>query len=181
MAKPSAKAFMGQQHSKAHIFHEAASKEHGAIAEYHAGAAEDHTALAKAFSGDPAEEHHKSLAARHGKLSKGHASLMKLHADHAEDHAQAMEMCDKADAGGDLTKSFDSDPELQAYVQKTVREAIGNTVMPSSVSGVVPTAPGFGIRSVPRIGQQQTASEAPKVALEFAKVFSVSDGEELRQ
>jgi hypothetical protein len=84
-------------------------------------------------------------------------------------------------------EKFDTDPEVQEYMRKKAMEmigqAIGDTVRPTEVSVVAPTAPAFGIRAVPRAGQKSISSEAPAIALEFQKVFSSDDGEEgqLRQ
>lgn len=71
---------------------------------------------------------------------------------------------------------MDNDPEVKQYMRETIMkmigETIGNTVVPTHVSGVAPAAP--GITAVPRAGAP-AALPVANVPLEFQKVFAIDD------
>lgn len=79
--------------------------------------------------------------------------------------------------------SIDDNPAvaeaLQRIVLEQVEKAIGNKLVPTSVSAVAPTAAPFGSRAVPREGQKtmDTPAGRPNVPIQFEKLVSVEDDE----
>jgi hypothetical protein len=70
---------------------------------------------------------------------------------------------------------------LESQVRQAIAKALGDTVVPSAISGVAQSASvPAGLVAVPRIGGKPIAT-APNVPLEFTKLFSSEDGEDLRQ
>ncbi len=74
-------------------------------------------------------------------------------------------------------ETFDTDSEVKQFMRETIMkmvgEAIGNTIVPTNVSAVVPTAP--DITAVPRHGQPSAVAVKPNVPLEFEKLFTVDE------
>ncbi len=78
-------------------------------------------------------------------------------------------------------ETFDNDVEVKQFMRETIMkmvgEAIGNTIVPTAVSGVAPAAP--GITAVPRGGQPPAPPAKPNVPLQFQKLVQVDEDEEL--
>ena len=133
-----------------------------------------------------AATHHARLAKRHRGLSAACEKALQVHkaaksdvkgpegpaledlllsfaehhggaADEHDDMAEHCSECSKADFGGDLAK---------------LAEALGNTLRPTEVRTVIPSAPGYMM--VPRHGQQQAPAK-PNVDSQFSKLVSVGD------
>jgi hypothetical protein len=126
------------------------------LKDFHKTAAEHHTGLA---------EHFGKLADHIGKAEVTDASHVKealhgiaaSHQAQAEYHAGACEECSKA---------------VESELEKRGRELV-----PSAVSGVVPTNENFrrGITAVPRTGQPNPNANKPATVPEFSKAFSTDD------
>lgn len=150
---------------------EEASKADGK-ADSHLNYAKLHRCLHKA-SGltDQMDSPHLDFALQHESNAIMEKANAAHHREHAKLHRAAAADCRKATTADDLTKTEDS-------VRKIFLEMLGDTVVPSRVSAVAPTAPA-GLTPIPRQGQPVPV--APPVPLGFEKLFSVQDGDNLRQ
>jgi len=135
--------------------------------------------------------HHNEMAAMHSAMLGKHDEKSEDHQFHkgaAESHLVARDNCDaraaecdkgisecsKADSGSlKKIQILDSDPDVKAYIAQKVAEAIGNTIVPSSVRVIIPSAPASArsdLIAIPRTGQR-TVAAAAAVPVEFAKLF----------
>jgi hypothetical protein len=130
--------------------------------------------MAKAAKADPRSLDMDQLSEVLESLLEHHSAIGDDGAECAEDVAKHFKEAEKSAAPDGLSK-LARDPGMQAYIKRLVDEAVGNTAVPSLVSGVVPTKP--GVTAVPR-GGQPAIPEPPNVPSEFAKLVSVDDDAE---
>jgi hypothetical protein len=133
----------------------------------------DHTALEECFGklasfskaaksemkdgdGESLSEHLQKIAAAHGSLAQHAGSC-------AAEHDTAMEECSKITAD-ELNKSASD------FIKRL--EHLENTVVPTNISGVVPTVP--GVTAVPRAGQRPVG-DRPAVATQFSKLVEIEE------
>jgi hypothetical protein len=110
-----------------------------------------HRTMHKASAlGEDADSPHAQLAAEAESRARTHRADSADHRSHAAHHLAAAAKCSKA-MDADLTK-----------------------IVPDRVSGLVPTAPAFGSRAIPRTGQRPL-DEKPNVPLEFARLVEIED------
>jgi hypothetical protein len=98
------------------------------------------------------------------------------YAEHCQ--ACAKEAADAEKAAGDAMNKAASGvapTALEEAVRRTFLKMYGNTLMPTAVSAVAPNRP--GLTAVPRFGAPSPA--VPDVPLEFQKLVSVDDNDEL--
>jgi hypothetical protein len=100
---------------------------------------------------------HKALSEASGECAADHLTLAKFHAEKMEECAKAAGDDDLGKSSGDLIRRLD---------------ALENTVVPTRISAVVPTAP--GVTAVPRAGQRQFM-EMPVVATQFSKLVEIEE------
>jgi hypothetical protein len=152
-------------------FHKTRFDHHTEMAKVHGENAEAHKGMMQHFQDEPEHAaYHKTKHSLHKRAAASHQNL-------ADYHENQM----KKAADDQMTKRLEDVPaSLQNAVRSELLKLFGDTLVPSLVSRVAPTAPGFGLRAVPRNGQREVPSgDAPNVPLEFQKLFSAADGEDL--
>jgi hypothetical protein len=160
-----------------------AAQHHVVKAQHHrkmGAAIEKCTGMVKAAKSDLESLDVESLGELLQTFLDEHQAMADEHGQMAEECAMAAKEAQKADAG-DLAK-FASNPVFQEYVEKAVREAVGNTVVPTSVHAVVPAPPArAGLQAIPRFGSREVPT--PVVEPQFAKLFDANPDSEdsLRQ
>jgi hypothetical protein len=130
-------------------------------------------------------EFHKVYHAEHEKLATSHAVEMShypegshQHEHHKTKHESHTRLRDyhhkeMNKAVADEMNKVDTVPTaLEDVVRATFLKMFGNTLVPTAVSAVAPTAP--GIRAVPR-GGERPVPVTPNVPLEFAKLVAVDE------
>jgi len=129
------------------MFHRGMSKCHGA-------------AMGKAVAGDAQHTFHKEAKQMHDDAASDQDQRAAYHDDMGEKCEQAKKVAGDADlskASNDLLRRL---------------EIVENTVQPTRVSAVTPTAP--GVNAVPRAGQRQFM-EKPVVPVQFAKLVEIEE------
>jgi hypothetical protein len=118
------------------------------------GMADEHSAMQKASG--TADSHH-------GRMRDLHQHKANTHEQSAKDYRDAAAKCTKAAGDDDLEKGTTSD------LLKRI-ERIENTIQPTRVSAVTPTAP--GVTAVPRAGQC-SIGDRPNVPVQFEKLVAI--------
>jgi hypothetical protein len=124
---------------------------------HHDGAISEHTAAMEGEEkGSSRHAFHKAMIAHHEPLRDFHKNAM-----------------EKA-VSDEMNKVDSSAPAyLEDAVKAVFLKMFGNTIVPTNVSGVAPTAP----RAVPRPGQRELPA-TPDVPPEFQKLVVVNEQEE---
>src|ERR1700733_12075288 len=134
---------------------------HRATAEHYRAMSKCHgTAMWEPVAGDPQHTFHKAAKEAYDAAAEDQDSRAAYHDDMGEKCEQAK----KVAGDGDLSKA--SNDLLRRL------EIVENTVQPTRVSAVTPTAP--GVNAVPRAGQRQFM-EKPVVPVQFAKLVEIEE------
>ncbi len=142
-------------------------KEH--LKKFHLAAAEHHTRMAKAHAA--AAGAHDRLLDGHEEVAAAHRQMGAAHVAHAEEHVafcKALESApDTLPAVGRITdrgEGGDLDGARKAAMGNPWGDR-GHRIMPTAVQGVLPDAPGAGLRLIPRVGGAEVPTKQVDPAL----------------
>jgi hypothetical protein len=170
------------QHVIESQYHRNHAQLHDAMRQHHlARCAECEAAAEDEFSNPGNQKILKGMAADHSRLAVHHASLAELHKRKSDYHKGESERPQhQLSIGSERTPVDENDGDIER-VAKAVLAKLGDQLVPSAISSVVPTRPGFqpGHQAVERFGMRPVgeglATAQPHVSLEFEKLFSVTD------
>jgi hypothetical protein len=124
--------------------------------------------MGKAVAGDPQHTFHKEAKGHHDAAAEDQDAFAEDQDSRAAYHDQMAEECSKAGkVAGDADLNKAASPEFEkrlAHLEKTV--------VPTKISGVVPTVP--GVTAVPRAGQRPVG-DRPAVATQFSKLVEIEE------